>query len=212
MLMSRSGRGAIILKGFRFGLLLQFSIGPMCLLVFNTASTKDFFSAISLVLAISLVDLIYIIFALLGITALLNNEIVKKVLVVVGSFVLFIFGLDIMLSVFDKAILPVIDILSQVKLQSFFWQGIILTASNPLTILFWAGVLTTKLASEDLSKKQLVGYGLGCVLSTIIFLSLVTIIGYYIGIFFSTEIIKLLTLFVGAFVCFFGIKMFCKQI
>lgn len=32
----------IIWQGFKFGLLLQLAIGPMCLLVFNTAAKKLF--------------------------------------------------------------------------------------------------------------------------------------------------------------------------
>jgi hypothetical protein len=42
----------MIYKGFKFGMLLQLAIGPMCLMVFNTSATYGFLVALSLVLAI----------------------------------------------------------------------------------------------------------------------------------------------------------------
>ena len=39
-------------EGLKFGLLLQFAVGPMCLMVFNTAQNTGFLVALSLVIAI----------------------------------------------------------------------------------------------------------------------------------------------------------------
>ena len=39
-------------SGLRFGMLLQIAIGPMCLMVFNTAKNAGFWVAMSLVLMI----------------------------------------------------------------------------------------------------------------------------------------------------------------
>lgn len=44
------------LDGLKFGMLLQLAIGPMCLLVFNTAKNMGFINALSLVSAIALID------------------------------------------------------------------------------------------------------------------------------------------------------------
>lgn len=41
--------------GLKFGLLLQMAIGPMCLMVFNTAKNEGFFTTLPLVLGIALV-------------------------------------------------------------------------------------------------------------------------------------------------------------
>ena len=43
------------LDGLKFGMLLQLAVGPMCLMVFNTAKNVGFLVAITLVLAIALV-------------------------------------------------------------------------------------------------------------------------------------------------------------
>lgn len=39
----------MIYKGFKFGMLLQLAIGPMCLMVFNTSTTYGFWMGLSLV-------------------------------------------------------------------------------------------------------------------------------------------------------------------
>jgi lysine exporter protein (LYSE/YGGA) len=49
-------------------MLLQLAVGPMCLMVFNTAKNVDFLVALTLVLAIALVDAFYIILASLGVS------------------------------------------------------------------------------------------------------------------------------------------------
>ena len=63
----------MIYKGFKFGMLLQLAIGPMCLMVFNTSATYGFLVGLSLVLAISLIDGLYITLSGLGIAAIINK-------------------------------------------------------------------------------------------------------------------------------------------
>ncbi len=60
-------------SGLRFGMLLQIAIGPMCLMVFNTAKNAGFWVAMSLVLAVALVDAFYIALASIGVSRLLKK-------------------------------------------------------------------------------------------------------------------------------------------
>lgn len=50
----------MIFKGFKFGMLLQLAVGPMCLLVFNTSAAHGFSVGMSLVFAITLIDFLFI--------------------------------------------------------------------------------------------------------------------------------------------------------
>ncbi len=200
-----------LLKGFSFGMLLQFSIGPMCLMVFNTASTKGLLSSIPLVIAIALVDGIFIILAAMGVTALLKKKSVQIVITILGSIILIAFGLNMVFTTFEKSLLPEVNLFSKLKLQSLFLQGIVLTASNPLTILFWGGVFTMKVTDENLNNKQLTQFGAGCILSTISFLFIVAVAGSLIGAFMTTGIISVLNVAVGVVVCYFGIKLLYKK-
>ena len=97
-------------EGLRFGLLLQLAVGPMCLMVFNTAKNVSFLVAMSLVLAIALVDAFYILLASLGVSKIMEKKRVKTVFKIVGSLVLILFGLNIILNVFDINIIPGLDI------------------------------------------------------------------------------------------------------
>ena len=135
-------------NGLKFGLLLQIAVGPMCLMVFNTAKNVGLLVAMSLVIAIALVDAFYILLASLGASKLLGNEKVEKVVKIVGAIVLMIFGLNIILNVFGINIIPGLNL--NPNSSSAFIQGIILTLSNPITIVFWGSVLTTKIIESNI--------------------------------------------------------------
>ena len=163
------------IEGLKFGLLLQFAVGPMCLMVFNTAQNTGFFVAMSLVIAIALVDAFYILLASLGASKLLENEKVEKVVKIVGAIVLMIFGLNIILNVFGINIIPGLNLNS--NSSSAFIQGIILTLSNTITIVFWGSILTTKIIEEKFKKKELIIFSVGLVSATLFFLTTVAILG-----------------------------------
>lgn len=91
-------------------MLLQIAIGPMCLMVFNTAHNFGIVKALIFVLAIALVDAFYIVLAGLGAGKLLQNKKIERIVKTVGSIVLIMFGLNIILNVFDINIIPGLNI------------------------------------------------------------------------------------------------------
>ena len=184
----------IYLNGLRFGMLIQLAIGPMCLMVFNTAKNVGFFVALSLVFAIALVDAFYIILASIGASKMLENPKVKNIFKFIGAIVLIIFGLNIILNVFGINIIPGLNL--KPNSSNIFIQGLILTLSNPITIIFWGSVLTTKIIEDNLKKKELTIFSVGLVSATLLFLTTVAII---------------LNVVVGILIIFFGLKMFIKK-
>jgi len=50
----------MLIKGFRFGMILQIAVGPLCLFIFQTAVTSGFFTAMIGVMGVALVDALYI--------------------------------------------------------------------------------------------------------------------------------------------------------
>lgn len=155
------------LDGLKFGMLLQLAVGPMCLMVFNTAKNVGFLVALTLVLAIALVDAFYIILASLGVSKILDKPKIKKAFKIIGSLVLIIFGANIILNVFNINIIPGLNL--KPTSSNIFIQGLILTLSNPITIVFWGSVLTTKIIEDKLNKKELTVFSVGLVSSTLIF-------------------------------------------
>lgn len=202
----------MLYKGLKFGMILQLAIGPMCLLVFNTAAKQGLIMALSLVSAIALVDALFILLSGIGVSAVLNKPKIKRIVKIFGACVLILFGINISLSVFDISILPKINLFRNVTTESIFWQGILLTASNPLTIIFWSGVFSTQIIENNYNKEEMAWFGVGCVLATVLFLSFVGVIGVFIRSFINNQIMNILNFSVGIFIAYFGIKLAIKKV
>lgn len=196
-------------EGLRFGMLLQLAIGPMCLMVFNTAKNQGFLMAFTLVLAIALVDAFYIVLAALGASKLLEKESVKRTVRFIGAAVLILFGLNISLGVFGVSLIPGLSV--QTTSSSIFVQGLILTLSNPLTIVFWGSVLTTRLLEDSMSRNELAVFSCGLVSATLFFMTAVAALGTVLSSFLPQRISDLLNLAVGAAIVFFGVRMLVRK-
>lgn len=201
----------MLLKGLRFGMLLQFAIGPMCLMVFNASTTYGFINGLCLVFAIALIDALYIALSCLGVASMINKEKVKVAVKLIGCLVLVLFGLNAISGVFDLSFLPIITGLSSASSKNLFVQGLLLTASNPLTIIFWSGVFSTQIIENKWNRKQLFLFAVGCVMATIIFLTGIAILGSILSDFLPQVIVKCLNVAVGVFLIFFGIRLLCKK-
>ncbi len=196
-------------EGLKFGLLLQFAVGPMCLMVFNTAQNAGILSALSLVLAIALVDAFYIILASIGASKLLKKDAVKHVVKMIGSIILMVFGINIILNVFGINIIPGLDL--NPNSSSAFIQGIVLTLSNPITIVFWGSVLTTKIIDENFQKKELIMFSVGLVSATLLFLSIVAVLGMVLSRYIPDEVSNILNIIVGMLIVIFGIRLLLEK-
>lgn len=197
------------LDGLKFGMILQLAVGPMCLMVFNTAKNVGFLVSLTLVLAIALVDAFYIVLASLGISKILDKPKVKKVFKIIGSLVLIVFGINIILNVFNINIIPGLNL--KPNSSNIFIQGLVLTLSNPITIVFWGSILTTKIIEDNLNKKELAIFSIGLVSSTIIFLTFVSVLGTILSSFIHENITNVLNIVVGILIVFFGVKLIVKK-
>ncbi len=197
------------LDGLKFGMILQLAVGPMCLMVFNTAKNVGFLVSLTLVLAIALVDAFYIVLASLGISKILDKPKVKKVFKIIGSLVLIVFGINIILNVFNINIIPGLNLKPNSSI--IFIQGLVLTLSNPITIVFWGSILTTKIIEDNLNKKELAIFSIGLVSSTIIFLTFVSVLGTILSSFIPENISNVLNIMVGILIVFFGVKLIVKK-
>lgn len=201
----------MILKGFKFGMLLQLAIGPMCLMVFHTSAAHGLFMGLSLVLAITLIDLTYIVLSGLGVAAVINRNKVKFAIKIFGSMVLILFGVNTIAGAFDFTLLPNITLLSDVSGKNIFLRGLLLTASNPFTIIFWSDVFSTQVIENNYNKMQLFYFGMGCILSTLFFLSLIAILGTLSNGLLTDKIIQILNVCIGSMLIYYGIRMLFKK-
>lgn len=201
----------MLLKGLKFGILLQFAVGPMCLMVFNTSTTYGFIYGLHLVLAIVLIDALYIALSCVGIAAIINRARVKAAIRLAGCLVLVLFGANTISGVFDLSFLPSIALFSNASSENLFVQGLLLTASNPLTIIFWSGMFSAQIVENEWNKNQLFFFAVGCVMATIIFLTVIAFLGSILSVFLPRMIVQFLNVAVGVVLIFFGIRLLCKK-
>ncbi|CAB1250658.1 Putative efflux protein [Ruminococcaceae bacterium BL-4] len=201
----------MILKGLRFGMLLQFAVGPMCLMVFNTSTTYGFICSLHLVFAIALIDALYIILSCVGVASVISKKKVKVIVKLIGCIVLVLFGVNTISGAFDLSFLPRITLFSNISSKNLFVQGLLLTATNPLTIIFWSGVFSAQTIENKWNRKQLFLFATGCVLATIIFLTAVAILGSILSSFLPQIIVRFLNVAVGVILIIFGIRLLCKK-
>ncbi len=195
-------------EGIKFGLLLQFAIGPLCLMVFNTAKNSGFFVAFTLVLVIASVDAFYITISCLGASKFLKNKKTMKTFRTVGSIILVLLGLNILLSSFGIKLIPGFNLHPSSK--SILLQGLIIALSNPLTIIFWGTVLTAKVIEENFKKRELIIFCFGLVSSTLLFLTTVAFVGSLISKFIPDIVANIMNICVGLLIMFFGAELYFK--
>jgi len=209
---NRNAVPGITLKGFRFGMLLQLAIGPVCIFIFQLASTKGFVQAAAGVLGVVLIDGLFIMAAILGMASLIEKKNIKTLLRFTGAAILFLFGISTILGQFGIVLIPSLSVGGVSGANGAFVNTIILTASNPLTIIFWAGVFSAKITEANMKKSEMYSFGAGALLSTLFFLALVAAAGALIKNFLSDDIIMMLNIFVGFLLIFFSIRMAVKRV
>ncbi len=200
-------RSSPIGKGFRFGLLLQAAIGPVCLFVFNSAIAQGFFTAFTAISAVVLADALMITISLLGASLLFRKRRFAWFSQILGGFVLIIFGLDMVLNVFGVRVVPGFTLFQVNTVMSLFLQTLLLTLSNPLTILFWGGVLASKIAENEWTRAELVSFAFGCVLATGVFMTLIAALGSFVVVLLPPIILQGLNIVVGAVICGYGVRL-----
>lgn len=204
--------GKEIFRGFKFGMILQIAIGPICIFIFQTACKYGFFMGEMGVLAAVLVDTIYILAAIWGVGILIEkNQNAKKYLKFFGAIVLIIFGVNNILGTFNISLIPSLNLDGNQSSNNIFLTTLILTLSSTLTIVFWAGVFSTKIVEEEMTKKEIYIFGAGAVLSTLFFLSFISLLGKITNSFISDTAIKGLNIIVGIVLIYFAIKLLIKK-
>ncbi len=202
----------MLFKGFRLGMLLQIAVGPVSLFIFQTAAASGFLPALSGVVAVALSDALYIFAALLGIGTLINKRPgLKAVLKYAGAAVLILFGINLVVSTFWAGFLPGLSLSQSAGAGSAFLRAALITLSCPLTILFWLGVFSQHAAEQASDRRGMVLFGLGAVLSTLAFLTVVSAIGGLTHTFLSDIVIRILNLLVGLALIVFGIRTALKR-
>ncbi|MBW4838077.1 MAG: LysE family translocator [Paenibacillaceae bacterium] len=213
------GNASLLLRGFKFGMLLQLAVGPVCLFIFQTGSRQGYGAAATGVLGVTLVDAMFMGAAMLGVSTLLGRGRIRSILKWCSVIVVGLFGFSTVLSAFPMEMemememeTEALPFLSLPKLDfdgSYGVYAFLLTASNPLTILFWAGVFGSKITEPglDLSRSRLRWFALGALLATFGFLNLIALIGSLANAYIPPHLTGGLNLIVGLVLIAYALRM-----
>jgi threonine/homoserine/homoserine lactone efflux protein len=192
------------LQGLGFGLILQISVGPVCVAVLYKGMTQSFRHAFAMVWGVALVDALYILLSVLGVSALLQIGPARVVVGLVGVLMLVYFGVRYLRAPTGTARLEEHD----GSLLKSFTYGVGLTFTNPLTILFWAGVLGAMMSTQTFEQEGGVLYSsAGCIVATLLFLSGVALAGHFLEKVLDKRVTLWLNRAVGVFLIGFALKL-----
>jgi threonine/homoserine/homoserine lactone efflux protein len=193
-----------LVQGLGFGLVLQISVGPVCIGVLHKGIAQGFRHAFSMAWGAALVDAVYIALSMAGVSALLQFESARLAVGIGGALLLLFFGFRYLRA---PASIAQAQHRGESPLKSFAY-GIVLTLTNPLTILFWAGVLGAMMSTREFDQPRgMVYFALGCVIATLLFLTSVALAGHLLERLLNKRLTLWLNRAVGLFLIGFAVKL-----
>jgi threonine/homoserine/homoserine lactone efflux protein len=191
-------------QGLGFGLILQISVGPVCIAVLHKGIAQSFRHAFAMAWGAALVDALYIFLSMAGITALLQFEPARVVIGLGGALLLLFFGIRYLRA---PAGIARDQHRSESLLKSFAY-GVALTFTNPLTILFWAGVLGAMMSTHTFDQAVgMIYFAAGCIAATLLFLTAVAFAGHFLERLLNDRLALWLNRVVGLFLIGFAVKL-----
>jgi threonine/homoserine/homoserine lactone efflux protein len=192
------------LQGLGFGLVLQVSVGPVCIAVLHQGLSQGFRRAWAMAWGAALVDALYIVLSVLGVSALLQIGPARMAIGLAGAGLLVFFGVRYLRA---PAQITRVEA-SGASLGKSFAYGVGLTLTNPLTILFWVGVLGAMMSTHTFSQPGgVVFFAVGCVAATLLFLTAVALAGHLLERVLDDRLSLWLNRVVGLFLIGFAIKL-----
>ena len=192
------------LEGLGFGLILQISVGPVCIGVLHKGLLQGFRHAFSMVWGVALADALYIALSVVGVSAVLQVGPARIAVGLAGALLLAYFGIRYLRAPAEPAS---VEHRGDSLVKSFAY-GVGLTMTNPLTILFWAGVLGATMATQTFSGSSgVIYFAAGCVVATVLFLTGVAIAGHFLEQVLTDRLALWLNRVVGLFLIGFAVKL-----
>lgn len=159
-----------MLNGFLTGLILQIAIGPVFFYILNLSLQRTVTDGLFAVLAVTIVDYIFIALAVLGVGKLLEKHRIKFILGIISSLVLILFGAIMILSINRSSGISNPNVLVESNYTASFISAFLLTISSPLTIVFWTSLFAAKAIENGYAQMELVFFGAAAGLATLLFL------------------------------------------
>ena len=193
----------VLLNGLITGLILQLAIGPVFFFIVNLALQRTILDGLVAVIAVTLVDYLYIALSIFGVGKLLEKKKIKKSFGIISSVVLIIFGILIIIGITGDSNPANIEI-NSTNLFSSFASTFILTISSPMTIVFWTSLFAAKAVEYNYTKRDLIIFGLSTGLATLIFMGSSVVLLSFIKGTVPIILIQILNIIVGCLLIGYG--------
>ena len=193
----------VFANGLLTGLILQTAIGPVFFFIINLALQRSIYDGIVAVIAVTIVDFLYISLAILGVGKLLEKKKIKKIFGIISSVVLIIFGIVTIKSITGGSLPGTSDIQSA-NLFASFTATFFLAISNPMVIVWNTSLLTAKAVENNYTKRELLVFGLSVGLATLLFMGISMILFLLIKKTVPILLIQALNIIVGSLLILYG--------
>jgi len=200
---------SVMLNGFLTGLLLQIAIGPVFFFILNISLQRTMVDGLFAVIAVTLVDYIFITLAVLGVGKLLEKPKIKLILGIISSIVLILFGVIMILSITQTDMNHLANTYIESNYTASFISTFLLTISSPLTIVFWTSLFAARAIEKGYTKKQLLFFGIAAGSATFVFLGFSVALFSIVGDSIPILLLRILNLAVGVILILYGmIRLF----
>lgn len=193
-------------NGLLTWLLLQFAVGPVFFFIINLTLQRSALDGLMWVLAVTIVDYLYIVLAVFGIWKLLEKQKIKKLFWIISAIVLILFWV-IMIKNIITGNSNNINI-NSTNLISSFLSVFFLTLSSPMTIIFFTSLFATKAIEYKYTKRDLFVFWLSTGLATFLFMWISVFLFSAIRGNISIMMVSILNLVVGCLLVCYGIIRF----
>jgi len=191
-------------NGLLTGLTLQLAIGPVFFFIINLTIQKSLLDGLGGVIAVTLVDYLYITLSILGIGKLLEQKKIKKIFGLISSSILIFYGVLILKGLLEQTVLETVQVSSGNVLTSFL-SVFVMTISSPMTIIFFTSLFTSKAVELNYTKKELAKFGFGTGFATFLFMGGAVFVFFLLGNVIPLIIVQILNGIVGFLLVGYGI-------
>jgi len=201
---------AVVLDGFLAGLILQIAIGPVFFFILNLSLQRTILDGLLAVVAVTIVDYLFITLAVLGVGQLLEKPRIKFGLGIISSIVLILFGIVMILSIHQTSPMSTPNSVIESNYLASFISAFLLTISSPLTIVFWTSLFAAKAIERGYAQNQLIFFGLAAGLATLVFLGASVTLLSSIRASIPLMFLKICNIGVGSLLIIYGIIRLIK--
>lgn len=198
-----------IFANFLLGISLAAPLGPASTVIIRNGLKHGFIGGIVTALGVVSADLTYLLIVYFGLSSFIGIPLVKMGLWIFGALVLIYLGYQSIREYFSKINMNKFD---DRKTTNLFLHGYSVNISNPLAVVFWAGIYGSILASQGSSLSGTWGLllSLTIIIGILIWHTFLSFLTFWGNRFFKEKYFKYIALISGLTLIWYGLTFAYK--